>query len=186
MATDEPNLPHLQPHRLKLALLQPQIAPNTGNIARACVATGTELHLVRPLGFVLSDKNLRRSAMDYWPQLQLTVHDDSRGFFDSAAGSHAAVWLFSSTGPISLWQTNFTDGDCLVFGSETSGIAPEILAAHPGRVVRIPQVPGQRCLNLSSAAAIALFEALRQIQSDTMPSDADAAASQRGDSCQPH
>ena len=84
MNIDDLHLPHLHPHRLKVALLQPQIAPNTGNIARACVATGTELHLVRPLGFVLSDKNLRRSAMDYWPRLRLTVHDDSDTFFDSA------------------------------------------------------------------------------------------------------
>lgn len=168
MDIDDPNLPHLRPHRLKLALLQPQIAPNTGNIARACVATGTELHLVRPLGFVLSDKNLRRSAMDYWPRLRLTVHDDSHTFFDFTGRCGASIWLFSSTGKKSLWQTEFTDGDWLIFGSETSGIAPEVLANHPGRIVRIPQIPAERCLNLSAAAAIALFEALRQMQSDTM------------------
>jgi tRNA (cytidine/uridine-2'-O-)-methyltransferase len=153
---------------LKLALLAPQIAPNTGNIARACVATGTELHLVRPLGFVLSDKNLRRSAMDYWPRLRLTVHDDSTAFFDSARQVGGTSWLFSSTGSRSLWQTKFADGDWLIFGSETSGIAPNILAEHPDRIVRIPQMPAERCLNLSAAASIALFEALRQVQSDTM------------------
>ena len=163
-----PTVPNLRPHRLKLALLAPQIAPNTGNIARACVATGTELHLVRPLGFVLSDKNLRRSAMDYWPRLRLTVHDDSTAFFDSARQVGGTSWLFSSTGSRSLWQTNFADGDWLIFGSETSGIAPNILAEHPDRIVRIPQMPAERCLNLSAAASIALFEALRQVQSDTM------------------
>ncbi|MGD0769807.1 MAG: TrmH family RNA methyltransferase [Tepidisphaeraceae bacterium] len=163
-----PNLPHLRPHQLKLALLQPQIAPNTGNIARACVASGTELHLVRPLGFVLNDKNLRRSAMDYWPRLRLTVHDDSNGFFDFLRRDGARCWLFSSKGEGSLWQTRFTDGDWLIFGSETAGIAESVLAAHPGRVVRIPLAAGERCLNLAAAAAIALFEALRQIQSDTM------------------
>jgi tRNA (cytidine/uridine-2'-O-)-methyltransferase len=161
-------VPNLRPHRLKLALIAPQIAPNTGNIARACVATGTELHLVRPLGFVLSDKNLRRSAMDYWPRLRLTVHDDSTAFFDSARQVGGTPWLFSSTGSRSLWQTTFADGDWLIFGSETSGLAPNILAGHPGRVVRIPQMPDERCLNLSAAASIALFEALRQVQSDTM------------------
>jgi tRNA (cytidine/uridine-2'-O-)-methyltransferase len=161
-------VPNLRPHRLKLALIAPQIAPNTGNIARACVATGTELHLVRPLGFVLSDKNLRRSAMDYWPRLCLTVHDDSTAFFDSARQVGGTPWLFSSTGSRSLWQTKFADGDWLVFGSETSGLGPNILAGHPDRVVRIPQMPDERCLNLSAAASIALFEALRQVQSDTM------------------
>ncbi len=159
---------NLRPHRLKLALLSPQIAPNTGNIARACVATGTEMHLVRPLGFVLSDKNLRRSAMDYWPRLRLKVHDDSNAFFVAARGEAGTIWLFSSAGGRSLWQTKFADGDWLVFGSETSGIAPAILAEHPDRIVRIPQMPDERCLNLSAAASIALFEALRQIQSDTM------------------
>jgi tRNA (cytidine/uridine-2'-O-)-methyltransferase len=162
------NVPNLRPHRLKVALLAPQIAPNTGNIARACVATGTELHLIRPLGFVLSDKNLRRSAMDYWPRLRLSVHDDSKTFFDMAHRDTGTIWLFSSTGSRSLWQTKFIDGDWLILGSETSGIAPIILAEHPDRIVRIPQMPDERCLNLSAAASIALFEALRQTQSDTM------------------
>jgi tRNA (cytidine/uridine-2'-O-)-methyltransferase len=160
--------PRLHPHRLKVALLQPQIAPNTGNIARACVATGTELHLVRPLGFVLSDKNLRRSAMDYWPRLRLTVHDDTAAFFKFAQEITGQVWLFSSKGDRALWQTSFADGDWLVFGSETAGIPEKFLAAHAGFVVRIPQIPEERCLNLSAAASVALFEALRQIQSDTI------------------
>lgn len=158
----------LEPHRLKVALLQPRIAPNTGNIARACVATGTELHLVRPLGFVLSDKNLRRSAMDYWPRLRLTVHDDSAAFFDFATRDANPIWLFSSKGGKSLWQTQVSDGDWLIFGPETAGIPADILAKYPERTVRIPQSPDERCLNLSTAAAVALYESLRQIQSDTM------------------
>src|SRR5438874_7614908 len=92
----------LPPHRLKVALLQPQIAPNTGNIARLCVATGSELHLVRPLGFVLSDHKLRRSAMDYWPRLRLVVHDDTGAFLRAAAGGR--LWLLSTRGRRSLWQ----------------------------------------------------------------------------------
>ena len=164
-----PQLPHLQPHHFKIALLQPQIAPNTGNIARACVATGTELHLVRPLGFILNDKNLRRSAMDYWPRLRLTIHDDSDSFFNFVRQGGDPLWLFSSKGTQSLWETEFADGDWLIFGSETAGIAGPILESHPGRVVRIPQIPEERCLNLSAAASIALFEALRQAQSDRMP-----------------
>ena len=151
----------LSPHRFKLALLQPQIAPNTGNVARLCVATGTELHLVRPLGFVLDDRQLRRSAMDYWPRLELTVHDDTDAFLQQVDQSR--MWLFDSEGGIDLWQTSVTDGDCLVFGSETRGIDPSLLRAHAHRTVRIPQVPGERCLNLSTAAGIALYEALRRI-----------------------
>jgi tRNA (cytidine/uridine-2'-O-)-methyltransferase len=164
-----PDLPQLHAHCLKLALLQPQIAPNTGNIARACVATGSQLHLVRPLGFVLSDKNLRRSAMDYWPQLRLTIHDDTNAFFDHASRAGGSLWLVSTTGALSLWDVKFADNDWLIFGSETAGIPDSVLSAHPSRVLRIPQAPHQRCLNLSSAAAIGLFEALRQLHSGTMP-----------------
>jgi tRNA (cytidine/uridine-2'-O-)-methyltransferase len=163
-----PDSIHLRPHNLRVVLLQPQIAPNTGNIARACVASGTELHLVRPLGFILSDKNLRRSAMDYWPRLKLTVHDDSTAFFDFANRDGSATWLFTTKGTKSLWQTNFADGDFLAFGSETAGISTDILSAHPDRTIRIPQAQQERCLNLSTAAGIALFEALRQVQSATI------------------
>ena len=151
----------LSPHRLKVALLQPQIAPNTGNIARLCVATSTELHLARPLGFVLSDRELRRSAMDYWPRLRLTVHDDTHALFGHAPP--ASRWLMSSKGTRALWDANFREDDWLVFGSETSGIEDEILAMQPDRVLRIPQAPGERCLNLSTAVGIALYEALRQV-----------------------
>ena len=151
---------HLPAHGLKVALLQPQIAPNTGNIARLCVATGTELHLVRPLGFVLDDRQLRRSAMDYWPRLRLTVHDDTDAFLRASGAERC--WFFSTIGEVSLWDAHFRDGDWLVFGSETRGIDRGILAAHPGRTVRIPQAAGERCLNLSTAAGIALYEALRR------------------------
>jgi tRNA (cytidine/uridine-2'-O-)-methyltransferase len=143
----------LPSHRFKLALLQPQIAPNTGNVARLCAATGTELHLVRPLGFVLDDRQLRRSAMDYWPRLRLTVHDDTESFLRQVDPGRA--WLFDSEGQMDLWHATFTDGDWLVFGSETRGIDPHMLRACPQCTVRIPQVTGERCLN----------EALRRIGS---------------------
>ena len=156
-------MPHLPPHRLKLAVLEPQIAPNTGNIARLCVATGTELHLSRPMGFVLDDRNLRRSAMDYWPRLKLTVHDDTPTLLSRSEPS--CRWLFSSKGDRAVWEAKFRDGDWLVLGNETNGIDGRILAAHPGRVLRIPQLAGERCLNLSTAAGVALYEALRQIAS---------------------
>lgn len=151
----------LPQHKLKIALLQPQIAPNTGNIARLCVAAGAELHLVRPMGFILSDRELKRSAMDYWPRLKLTVHDDDAAFL-TAVGAER-VWLFTSKGERSLWEADFRDGDWLVFGSETRGIDPAIVAARPGRALRIPQAEGERCLNLATAAGIGLFEALRHV-----------------------
>jgi len=156
-------IPHLQEHQLSIALLQPQIAPNTGNIARLCVATGTPLHLVRPMGFVLSDQNLKRSAMDYWPRLKLTVHDDTDSFLKFSAGTR--LWLFTSKASRSLWDVSFTDGDRLVLGSETHGLPSTLLEANPTQMLRIPQAADERCLNLSTAAGIALYEALRQIRS---------------------
>jgi len=161
----------LPAHSLKIALLQPQIAPNTGNIARLCVATGTELHLVRPLGFVLGDRELKRSAMDYWPRLRLTVHDDTAAFLAASAGGDGngrggtgRRWLFSSKGRRSFWEADFADGDWLVFGSETRGIDESLLDSHANHALRIPQAVGERCLNLSTAAGIGLYHALSRIQ----------------------
>lgn len=152
---------HLPHHRISVALIQPQIAPNTGNIARLCVATGTALHLVRPMGFVLSDHNLRRSAMDYWPRLNLTIHDDSKAFM--TAMGPTPRWLFSSKATRSIWDANFQDGDCLIFGSETHGLPAQWLADDPDHALRIPLAPGERCLNLSTAVGIALYESLRKL-----------------------
>src|ERR1041384_4383421 len=124
-----PNLPN--DHRLKVALLQPRIAPNTGNIARLCVATGTELHLVRPLGFVLEDRKLRRSAMDYWPRLRLTVHEDSEAFFRHVGRDR--FWLFTTKATRDFWQADFKDGDYLIFGSGRHGLPESLRTAHPDR-----------------------------------------------------
>jgi tRNA (cytidine/uridine-2'-O-)-methyltransferase len=155
---------HLPPHQIKIALLQPQIAPNTGNIARLCVATGTELHLVRPMGFVLSDRELKRSAMDYWPRLKLTVHDDTNAFLQHFAGSR--LWLFSTRGRRSYWDAGYRDGDVLAFGSETKGIDESLLDQFNNQVLRIPQAADERCLNLATSAGIALYEALRRVSLD--------------------
>ena len=152
----------IPPHQLAVALFQPQIAPNTGNVARLCVATGTPLHLVRPMGFVLSDRQLRRSAMDYWPRLRLTVHDDTEAFFAAMKGSRP--WLFTSKAQRSFWDARFAPGDCLIFGSETHGLADEVIARFPAQAIRIPQAEGERCLNLSTAVGIGLYEAIRQVE----------------------
>jgi tRNA (cytidine/uridine-2'-O-)-methyltransferase len=154
----------LTPHGMKLVLMQPQIAPNTGNIARLCVATGTQLHLVRPMGFILSDRNLKRSAMDYWPRLKLTIHDDDAAFLRASAEPPGRLWLFTSKGSRDLWDAAFAPHDWLVFGSETAGLPDALLGAHPDRCLRIPQVAGERCLNLATAAGIGLYEAIRQVR----------------------
>jgi tRNA (cytidine/uridine-2'-O-)-methyltransferase len=100
--------------------------------------------------------------MDYWPRLKLTVHDDDETFLKHISARR--LWLFTSKSPRSYWNANFVDGDCLAFGSETQGLSEAILQRFADRCVRIPQAPDERCLNLSTAAGIALFEALRQIQ----------------------
>src|SRR5688572_24989293 len=151
----------LPSHSFKVALIHPQIAPNTGNIARLCVATGTELHLVRPMGFVLDDKEIRRSAMDYWSRLRLRVHDDLSEFVRFVGDGR--MWMFSTKGTRSHWAADFRDGDWLVFGSETHGLPSTLLDRDRDRVVRIPQAPDERCLNLSTAAGIGLYEALRHL-----------------------
>ncbi|MDB5293742.1 MAG: methyltransferase, TrmH family, group 2 [Phycisphaerales bacterium] len=151
----------LPPHALKVVLIQPQIAPNTGNIGRLCVATGSELHLVRPMGFVLSDRYLKRSGMDYWSRLKLTVHDDEEAFFRAAGPGR--FWLFTSKSDRAHWQADYSTDDWLIFGSETHGLSDRLLSQFPEQLVRIPQVEGERCLNLSTAVGIGLYEALRRM-----------------------
>jgi tRNA (cytidine/uridine-2'-O-)-methyltransferase len=157
----EPTLNFLREHHLKIVLVEPKIAPNVGNIARLCVTTGTELHLVRPLGFLLNDAKLKRSAMDYWPRLKLTVHDDLTAFEFAMAGTR--FWLCENGEGRSIWQADFNDGDALVFGSETAGLPADFIQRHAGRLVHIPQIAGERCLNVSTASGIVLIEALRRL-----------------------
>lgn len=148
---------------LHVVLFQPEIAPNTGNIGRMCALTGSRLHLIHPLGFEINDRNLRRAGMDYWRSLDVHEHVDWAAF---RAGEHAPrrLWLFTTKSPRSFWEVQFADGDGLVFGNEGSG-APAWLHAEIGeaRAVTIPQAnPTLRSLNLSTAAGVATYEALRQ------------------------
>ena len=155
----------LRPHRLALALVEPKIAPNVGNIARLCVTTGTALHLVRPLGFLLGDAQLRRSAMDYWPRLNLTVHDDLAAF--ELSMNDRRLWLCENGEGRSAWEADFADGDVIVLGSESQGLPADFVtrhgAANAGRLVHLPQVDGERCLNVATAAGVVLYEALRRL-----------------------
>jgi tRNA (cytidine/uridine-2'-O-)-methyltransferase len=110
---------------------------------------------------VLSDRELKRSAMDYWARLKLTVHDDLDSFERSM--EDASRWLFSTKGERTLWDADFRDGDWLIFGNETQGLPARLLDGVSTRVIRIPQAPGERCLNLSTAAGIGLYEALHRV-----------------------
>lgn len=151
---------------LHLVLFQPQIAPNTGNIGRMCAVTRSRLHLVHPLGFEITDKHLKRAGMDYWRSLDVHEHADWPAFRASAAAPQRR-WLFTSHGSRSFWEADFADGDGLVFGNEEAG-APDWLHAEfgPERRLRIPHAnTALRSLNLSTAAGIACYEALRQIGS---------------------
>lgn len=143
-----------------IALVEPEIPQNTGNIARTCAATGCGLHLIKPLGFEVSDKQLKRAGLDYWDKLSVTYYDNLAAF--SALQDGAPMFYFTTKAPRRYTDVSYPDGSVLVFGKETAGLPEEFLRTHPERCVRIPMRPTLRSLNLSNAVAIALFEVLRQ------------------------
>jgi len=144
---------------MRIVLYEPEIPPNTGNIARLCAATGTPLHLIEPLGFKIDDKHLKRAGLDYWPNVNLCVHPHWAAF--EAACPLTRVVLTSARGGVPHHQFRFQPGDAIVLGPETRGLPESMFALHPLRV-RIPVLPAVRSLNLSTAAGILLYEALRQ------------------------
>lgn len=151
----------LTPHKLVLGLIRPQIPQNVGNIARTCVVTGTSLHIAGPMPFTLDEARVRRSGLDYWRRLNLTLHASEEDLL--ASGPAGRTWLFDSAGEISLFEADFQDGDWLTFGSETHGLPRTSLERYPGRTVHIPQIETERCLNLATSAGIALYHALARI-----------------------
>ncbi|MCL1464748.1 tRNA (cytidine(34)-2'-O)-methyltransferase [Argonema galeatum] len=146
-----------------VVLINPQIPPNTGNIARTCAATGTALHLVGPLGFEISDRYLKRAGLDYWPYVDLHYHE-SLSDFQAFHKQRGGRWIgFSASGRCSYVRYQFQNDDWLLFGTETKGLPPDVLKAC-AETVCIPMTqPGVRSLNLSVSAAIGLFEARRQL-----------------------
>lgn len=147
---------------MNVVLLEPEIPPNTGNVARLCAATRTRLHLIRPLGFELSDRRLKRAGMDYWRQVDWRVWDDWSAFV-RAVPAEARLWFIESRGPHSYAAVHFGADDYLVFGRETSGLPPALLDAHAGNWLRVPMFnPESRSLNLANCVALVLYEALRQ------------------------
>ena len=148
---------------VRLVLVNPQIPPNTGNIARTCAATSTELHLVGPLGFEISDRYLKRAGLDYWPYVNLHQHK-SLNDFEAYHRQHGGRWIgFSTSGRCSYVKLQFQTSDWLLFGSETVGLSRPVLDACDATVYIPMSQPGVRSLNLSVSAAVGLFEAQRQL-----------------------
>lgn len=148
---------------LHIVLVEPEIPPNTGNIARLCACTGCKLHLVHPLGFELSDKHLKRAGLDYWQYLDVQQHDDWHQA-RKAIGSDRNWYGLSSKVDSGYWDAQFSRGDVLVFGPETRGLNAEILADLQALTIPMRDDAPVRSLNLSSACAIVTFEALRQLK----------------------
>jgi tRNA (cytidine/uridine-2'-O-)-methyltransferase len=149
--------------KLGVLIFQPEIPQNTGNIARTCAATRTPLYLVGPLGFRITDKQLKRAGLDYWPYVRMKLYPD----FEAAREDirHSRLVFFSARAPLLYCDFSFRPGDCLVFGSETRGLPEDLLASHPGDVVKVPiDRTRVRSLNLATTVGIALFEALRQLR----------------------
>lgn len=145
-----------------VVLVEPEIPQNTGNIARLCAAAHSTLHLVRPLGFFLDDRRMRRAGLDYWDQMQLVVHDS----WDALVQTYPGARFFLATTHSRRFYTSvrYRRGDFLVFGRETAGLPASLLAAHADRTIHIPMWPTARSLNLANSVAIVLYEALRQAE----------------------
>ena len=147
---------------MNVVLVEPEIPPNAGNIARLCAVTRTRLHLVEPLGFELSDRQLKRAGMDYWENLEWKRWPSWTAFREQLAPD-ARLWLVESGGPVHYAQVQYGPEDYLVFGRETAGLPRALLEAFSGHWVRIPMFhPNTRSLNLSNCVALVLYEALRQ------------------------
>ena len=145
---------------LHVILLEPEIPQNTGNIARTCAATGAALHLIRPLGFAIDDRKLKRAGLDYWHQLDITYYDGLDDFY--AKNPEAEVYYFSTKAPHLYTEIEYPNPVFIMFGKETKGLPEELLHDNPDRCVRLPMREGLRSLNLSNSVAIAVYEILRQ------------------------
>ena len=149
-------------HPFHIVLVEAEIPPNTGNVARTCAATGTHLHLVKPLGFNIDDRTVKRAGLDYWPFVNLTVHESLDDFLK--AYPDAPMYFVSTKGKSTYSDHEYEEGAMFLFGKETKGLPRELLAAHEDRTIRIPMIPDERLrsLNLANSVNIVLFEALRQ------------------------
>lgn len=145
---------------LNIVLVEPEIPMNTGNIARTCAATRSRLHLIKPLGFDISDRAVRRAGLDYWPMVELTVYEGLDHFF--AVNPQPDLWLATTKAPRDYTQAQFREGCWLMFGKETAGLPQDLRRTYYDRCIRIPMRPDARSLNLANSAAVLAYEALRQ------------------------
>ena len=145
---------------MNIVLYEPEIPANTGNIGRTCVATGTSLHLIKPLGFDISDKAVRRAGMDYWKELDLHVYENFEEFVEKNPG--ARIYMATTKARKAYTEVEYKGNDFIMFGKESAGIPEEILVKYEGTSVRIPMIGEIRSLNLSNSVSIILYEALRQ------------------------
>ena len=145
-----------------IVLFEPEIPANTGNIGRTCVATGTKLHLIEPLGFRLNEKSIRRAGMDYWQDLDVTRYINWEDFLEK--NPNARIYMATTKGKHLYTEVSYEPDCYLMFGKESAGIPEEILIKHPDACIRIPMIGETRSLNLSNSVAIVLYEALRQNQ----------------------
>jgi tRNA (cytidine/uridine-2'-O-)-methyltransferase len=158
------NLPNDSSNTLErhVVLISPEIHWNTGNIGRTCVATGSFLHLIKPLGFSLDSKKIKRAGLDYWQLVKLSVWEDFTGFQSKLAPGQDEVAIFSKTGARPFWSLPSPARQFLIFGSETRGLPENIVSRYPGTTYHIPISKDIRSLNLSTAVGIALYESLRR------------------------
>ncbi|MBQ3557048.1 MAG: tRNA (cytidine(34)-2'-O)-methyltransferase [Oscillospiraceae bacterium] len=146
---------------LNIVLVEPEIPQNCGNIARTCAATRSRLHLIRPLGFDISEKAVKRAGLDYWPMVDLQVYDDLDHFF--SVNPDPDLWLATTKAPRTYTGATFRDGCYLMFGKETAGLPEALRLKYYERCIRIPMRPDARSLNLANSVAVVTYEALRQL-----------------------
>lgn len=157
--------------KLNIVLYEPEIPSNTGNIGRTCVATGTRLHLIEPLGFRLNQKAIKRAGMDYWSDLDVTTYVNYEEFLEKNPG--AKIYMATTKSRQTYTEVSYEPDCYIMFGKESAGIPEEILVNHPDTCVRIPMIGETRSLNLSNSVAIVLYEALRQNDFDHMKLEGD-------------
>ena len=151
---------------MNIVLHEPEIPGNTGNIGRTCVATNTALHLIKPLGFEITDKTVKRAGMDYWQHLELYVYEDFNDFISK--NPNARIYMATTKARKAYTEVEYKEDDFIMFGRESAGIPEEILVKYEETSIRIPMAGETRSLNLSSSAAIVLYEALRQLDFEGM------------------
>ncbi len=152
-----------------IVLCEPEIPQNTGNIARTCAATGSRLHLIKPFGFEITDKNLKRAGLDYWHLLDITYYENIADFFEK--NKDITCYFATTKAPQTYCDVKFKDGDYIMFGKETKGLDEDLLHSNKESCIRVPMIADARSLNLSNSVAIVIYEALRQTNFASLKAD---------------